>query len=274
MDSMCSCNLQPFGQSSPEQNQKLSNYSQFNLAAVSREQSADIEILTTEGDRVTLSIDSSFEAAYATYDSKARVNGACTEIQGRLDSVNVERQISIEVEGDLNDQEKKEIKKVMREIFKVMKKFLSGQSELPAGNAVKDIELNSLANVEAAFEVKKSTLVFNHTEAEYESSASIPLNATDTEVKPADGLIDRMLEKVETSEVGHHRFLKHFDHRPDRFADGYLAQAPDAWNMRKMVRRIMAAFFHELENIASGSQDSDHRLRRAHEGMVSETGTA
>jgi len=159
----------------------------------------------------------------------------------------------------------------MREIFKMMKKFLSGQSELPAGNAVKDIELNTLANVEAAFEVKKSTLVFNHTEAEYESSASIPLNATDTEVKPADGLIDRMLEKVETSEVGHHRFLKHFDHRPDRFADEYLAQAPDAWNMRKTVRRIMAAFFHELENIAAKSKDPDPLALPGSEIMNSES---
>jgi len=251
MNSLDTSNLLASGQSNLEQNQKLYNYSQFKLAAVSNEKSADITLVTKEGDKVTLSADTRFEAAYATYNRKARMNGADTESRGQLSAVNIEREITISVEGDLNDGEKKEIKKLMREIFKMMKNFLAGQGGTPNVSAMKDIELDTLATVEAKFEVSRNALEVNHTSAEYVTNASVPIGESDRDVGSMDRLIDRMSTAVRDSEAGHDRFLKYFEHRPSRASDEYLEQVPDARKMRKMVRRIMAGLFHQLENMSN-----------------------
>ena len=90
MDSMNFCNLQPFGQSTTGQNQQVYEYSRLNLDAVSREQSAEITFVTQEGDKVTLSADSSLKAAHITYDHQAQIKGTFTESMMRLNSVSVE----------------------------------------------------------------------------------------------------------------------------------------------------------------------------------------
>ncbi len=231
----------------------------------------DIMLVTKEGDKVTLSADSSFEAAYATYDNQARINGAYAESRGRLSSVNIEREIAISVEGDLNDEEKKEIKRVLSGIFKMMKNFFSGQSGNPTLSAVKDIDLVTLSNVEAKFEVTKSVLEVNHTSAKYVTNSSIPASESDRDIRPMDRLIDRMSKAVRDSKVGHDRFLKYFEHKPSRMSDKYMGQEPDARKMRKMVRRITAGLFHQLENMSNIVKDRYQLDHLAGEDTLSET---
>jgi hypothetical protein len=257
MDSMNFPNLQPFGQSNPEQNQQVYEYSRLNLAAVSREQSADITIVTKEGDTVTLSADSSIEAAYATYDKKAQLKGAYSESMGRLTSATVEREISISVEGDINDQEKKEIKQVMREIFKMMKDFLTGRLDDTAVSAVKDFELDTLANVEAKFEVKQVVLEVNHMSAEYMTDSRIPARESE-DPGPMKRLIGRMANALKDAKVEHDRFMKFFEHKPARLSDEYFKHAPDAWKMQKMVHRRFNGLFHQLENMTNSAEDRSH----------------
>ena len=63
MNAIFSGTLNSLDQFNPGQNQQLYESSHMNLAAVSREQSADIMFVTKEGDKVTLSADFTFEAA-------------------------------------------------------------------------------------------------------------------------------------------------------------------------------------------------------------------
>ena len=267
MDSTNMCNLQTFGQSTMGQNQQVYEYSRLNLTAVSREQSADIAFVTKEGDKVTLSADSSFEAAYATYDHKAQLKSTYTESMGQLSSLAVERDITISVEGDLNDQEKKEIKKVMREIFKMMNDFLAGRSDNPDISAAKNIDLDTLATVEAKFEVKKTVLEVNQTTAEVVTDSSIPARES-KDARPMKRLIDRMVDAVKDSKVEHDRFLKFFEHRPFRLSDAYMEQEPDARRMRKMVRRIMGELFHQLGNMPNIAGDIHHLEDLANENTI------
>jgi hypothetical protein len=233
----------------PEKDQKLSEYSQFKATAVNREQSADLTIVTKEGDRLTLSADSSFEAAHATYNRNAEVNGTDLESRVRLRALKVEREISITVEGDLNDEEKKEIKKVLREIFKMMKNVLTGHGAKPAVSDLKNIELDTLAAVEAKIEVRKSVLQATHVSAGSATKTSIPIGESARESDPLDTIIGRMADAVRDSKLERDKFLNYFDRNPSRMADEIIRQKPDAWKMRKMVQRIMAELFHQLENI-------------------------
>ena len=129
MNAINSDNLISLDQFNTEPKQQMYQASQVSLSAVSREQSADVALVTKEGDKVTLSVQSSFEAAYGTYDSQARMNGVDAATRGRFGSLNLEREITIRVEGDLNQAEKKEIKQVLRKIFKTVKNFLSGETD-------------------------------------------------------------------------------------------------------------------------------------------------
>ena len=271
MDSTNMCNLQTFGQSTMGQNQQVYEYSRLNLVSVSREQSVAIMFETKEGDQVTLSADSSIEAAYATYDSKAQIKGAHTESKGQLNSVTAERKFTINVEGDLSDQEKKEIKKLLGKIFKMMKNFLSGQIDSPGISTVKDIQLDTLANVEAKYEVKKSVLEVDHTSAEHETDLSTPVRESDGDSKPMARLIDRMVAALNHSRVEHDRFLKFFGHRPSRLSDEYIEQEPDAWKMRKLARMISTGLFHQLENILNIAKESSQSDNPANEDAIPET---
>ena len=248
MNSISPDNFSPLYQFNSEQEQRLAEYSRFKLAAVSSEQSADLTIVTKEGDRVTLSVDSSFEAAYATYNRKAQMDGVYTETRGQIRAVNAEREISITVEGDLNDAERKEIKRIMHEIFKMIKNFLSSPDEKPAVSDLKNIELDTLADVEAKIEVKKSVLQANHVSARTVTTSSIPKGESIDVPEPVDRLINRMSAAVKNSKIEHDKFLNFFDRDPSRMTDEYLNRDPGARHMRKMVRRIMATFFHQLGN--------------------------
>lgn len=249
MNSVSPGDLNSLYQFNPDQDPKLSAYSQFKVAAVSREQSADLTIVTKEGDKVTLSADSSFQAAYATYNSGAQINGIYTESRGILRAANVEREISISVEGDLNDEEKKEIDKVVREIFKMMKDFLSGRGDQFAVPDLKNIELETLANVEAKFEVQKTVLEASHLSARSETRTSNPGNDSVGESNPLDRLIGRLSESVKNSKLERDKFLNYFDRKPSTLTDEYLHRDPGARRMRKMVNRIFAGLFNQLENM-------------------------
>lgn len=260
MNSISLDTLNSLDQFNAGQKQQLFASSQVNLAAISREQSADISLVTKEGDKVTLAADSSFEAAYATYDRQARMNGAYTESRGRLSSVNFEREITIRVEGDLNSQEQKEIKKVLHIIFKMMKDYLSGKNGKPTGPVVKGIKLDTFANFEAKFEITQSALEFNHTSAEYVTNSSISKNGSDRErdARSMDRLIDRMSKAVKHSKIEQDRFLKYFEHEPSGMVDKYMELEPDGRKMRKMLRRIIAELFHELEKMKNIAKEYNH----------------
>jgi len=177
------------------------------------------------------------------------MNGTYTESRGQLSSISFAREITISIEGDLNAEEKKEIKKILGKIFKMMKNFLSGKHgklTVPAG---KDIKLDTLANVEAKFEVTKSALEVKHASAEYVTNSSIPASESDRGTRAMDRLIKRMSKAVKDSKVEHDRLLKYFEHSPSRMSAEYVKREPDAREMRKMLRKITAGLFNQLEKI-------------------------
>ena len=270
MDTMNFCNLQPFGQSNPGQNRQVYEYSRLNLAAFSREQSADITLVTQEGDRVTLSADASFEAAYATYNSQAQINGSDAESKGRLNTAAVAGEVAISVEGDLNEQEQKEIKQVLGDIFAMMKNFLSGRMDGAPATSLEDIELDSLATVEAKFEVRESILEVDRTSAAYATDSSIPAGESEGG-QPVAGLIRRMADALKDSKVRPDGFLQHFGHRSARLSDEYMAQAPEARRQRKMVNRIFAGLFQQLERMSNISKAYNHSNNPANEDAMRES---
>ena len=86
----------------------------------SESQSADLEIVTAEGDRVTLSYGASESVGYSSYENLARQGGGFQRSAGQSLSFSREQEFSLTVEGDLSESELADINNLLSEIDGVM----------------------------------------------------------------------------------------------------------------------------------------------------------
>ena len=184
--------------------------------------SKDITIETAEGDKVTLSYrnDTSFQAASydAFYQRNSLVNGENGDLmhqqtaQSHTDifSFSQESRFSLSIEGDLNQQERKDIREALEIIDKLMMDTLQGGDLLQgAQDAAKIIELESIAAVDADYryqglvtieEMTQVTSVSNYGDSgaleDSLSGLELPERSSPTEEQVQE-LIDRMAEFIE-----------------------------------------------------------------------------
>lgn len=95
------------------------------MAEIAGSRSLDPEPVTEEGDKVTLSIGAQASAAY---DSNSEVNSEDDFVYtrwGEYSGGQYEREERLTVEGDLNRQEHREIRKVIKTINRMMHNFVS-----------------------------------------------------------------------------------------------------------------------------------------------------
>jgi hypothetical protein len=110
------------------------------------QQSAALTIVTAEGDRVTISASHSLSIDAATYDSRGRMRGAEGSFYERTESSSM----SIQVEGNLSEEELEDIARVVRELAKVGRAFERGH-QAHAMRRLARADLDTLASIEAEF---------------------------------------------------------------------------------------------------------------------------
>jgi len=195
--------------------------------SVSESRSKDITIFTDEGDRVTISSNQQNRIQHLTYEglAKKRVSG---EYQGhtitkerlamfkgeRFESEN-SRSISILVEGDLNEQELKDIKKALKKIDKVMTDFLHGGDMVDAAGKSMEIgKLDTIAGLEANYRYAKSAILEQTSLKEkitYSNSRSpetSPLAKIENPLNHIKTLIEELTNIIKESEIEPSRFKK------------------------------------------------------------------
>jgi hypothetical protein len=96
---------------------------------ICEDRSADINILTSEGDKVTLCSDYHAEGTLLTYEHLAYSNSGGETESGQLLEFSEELDISLSVEGELNDQELADIQALLSDLGRMLKAFLTGKSE-------------------------------------------------------------------------------------------------------------------------------------------------
>jgi len=122
---------------------------------VSEDTSADINILTAEGDKVSLSSDYHSEATLLTYEHLAYSNSGYEAEQGELVDYSEERKIALSVEGALSDQEMADIQALLADLGEMLKSFLTGGGAEEGGVEETSADLSrysSLSGFEADFE--------------------------------------------------------------------------------------------------------------------------
>lgn len=263
MNSQCACTSLPSGQTTLEANNKFYNFSQINHASIASEQSTDITIMTEEGDKVTLSSDIQIDASLTTYNSKALTNTTYTESRGKLFSFDANRQINIAVEGDLNDQEKEEIEKVLKAISEMINDFLSGKNDQIVENTGDFADLTTISNVEAEFEIKKSVTLVNHSAAKYaaySANQEIPEPSKIRSNDSRDGagsvnrLTDRMLRRVKDSRVRPEKFFEHADRMFAKRSRAFMKHGPAGRRKMALNHKIMTEFFQKLKKLSTAAE--------------------
>ena len=94
--------------------------------SIESRRTTDIALVTSEGDRVTLSATSLFEATYEAYNSKGVMN---TGVTGETLTLTASSALAISVEGSLNEQELEDIERVVSTMREMASEFFAGEVE-------------------------------------------------------------------------------------------------------------------------------------------------
>lgn len=254
--------------------------SRLNWLSVSEEQQADVDIVTAEGDTVTLSSDYRAAVSLATYEHLARSDSGYRHLEAQMLDFQMEQEIGVTVEGDLNPQELADIKSLLSDLGAMFKEFLASGGQEPPGINEDFARLTSLKSVQAQFEYSASVGYLSVRsdemtlggpvaapslpEAEASVAAAVQRAAPAVGPTPAATLrpltaeaapiADRMAQKVRDSRVKPQKVLRLLKKFLKQFLKGLGAQgAGDAEKVRR-GESILEKFFDQVGKLPAESE--------------------
>ncbi len=129
------------------------NYVQGNYAKTN---SADITIVTDDGDRVTISSSNSLESSYTTYSGLLRSGSASLKAEGYEYASKLSSSLSLSITGDLDKEEYEDVLAAVKTIESLMEKSFTGSVDDLNKLAQEFVGLDSLSSLDAAIRVEES----------------------------------------------------------------------------------------------------------------------
>ncbi|MCU0590377.1 MAG: hypothetical protein MUC57_02765 [Desulfobacterales bacterium] len=263
--------------------------------SVSAEQSADITILTDEGDTVMLSSREYAEAELLTYEHFSATHLGYDREETQQVDFEAGSELALFVQGDLNDQEMADIQSLLSDLGAMLKAFLIGAGE-HGGSTEAAGELDRFETIsafKADFEYRVSARYLNLedeqltlqaageaepaalTESEPDAAATeVPSPATtpaavaagqadvpiEASIREADQTAARMAKRVHESGLSGHRRLKHLKKFMKNFLEQFLtSQTVDA----KQVQRGQNVIERFMDEIKTSGAAVEIRVSRA-----------
>ncbi|MFH0728486.1 MAG: hypothetical protein V2B19_19380 [Pseudomonadota bacterium] len=162
-------------------------------ARLTQSQSTDVVLYTQDGDKVTLSSSTQFQAKYASYESLAGAGSAMAWKKGESFEMSTGAQFSLTVEGNLNAREKADIQKALKTIDKIMTDLISGKSDQTIQRAENLGRLDTLQSLSAELHIQKE-VYYEHRET--------TMIATDASASESDPPVNQVIpEALETTEA-------------------------------------------------------------------------
>lgn len=198
--------------------------SQTQLATVSFSRSLDLNLVTEEGDKVTLSMDVQASALYldSTFVSTAD-DGDYRYSRSELAAGSSQYDVSLTIEGDLNEEEQREIRKVIKTLSKMMDQLAVGNVQPDVATANKLAGLDTIAGLDAHLSYERQVVVARQTEATAVYDRTGELTNTTSETKGHQ--FPRLPEKARADEMAN-EMARHFR----------KAKAPWAHKMKAVER--------------------------------------
>ena len=131
---------------------------QFNYTAgnYAKTENADITIITDDGDRVTISSDTSMESSYTSYSGLLRSGYSSLKAEGYEYQSRLRSNFSMSIVGDLDNEEYDDIISALKTIDSVMESVSSGNMVDLRSIAEKFGGLESLSGLTASIQVEES----------------------------------------------------------------------------------------------------------------------
>jgi hypothetical protein len=274
----CHCNNQP-GPFNAVQDNWAFQSSEISKTIIAGEQSTDIEIQTADGDKVTLSSDIKFESTAVTYDELGRTSSSYSRSQAQMVSASATSKLELTIEGTLDEQEKREIKEVLTNLFKMVKDYITGKADTEEiqnfGN------LTTISGVKADFDIHASITTAaqfstNHVARTAVADKPIILEA-ETANRPAvskrvDKLTDRMIKAVKDSDIEPSRILERLNRRLSKSSRKSRNKGPAHWRKMQLRQAIMEDFVRKLQELSAKNEVKIKNTDQDAENKVSNPG--
>jgi hypothetical protein len=136
---------------------------QVSGVAISNDFSGRLSVTTAEGDTITLSADLESDFRAVSYKAHAAGNGTTVDVEAKYAEFSLKQEFGVTIEGDLNEQEVKDLAKLFRKVANIFKKYLSGQDDEALAKTAKLAErfgkLSSLSGLDLSVDVERSVTV-------------------------------------------------------------------------------------------------------------------
>lgn len=256
MTTIAQSSLPSIGSSLLEQGYSFAGLRALTEAGAERQSSAELSIVTTEGDRVTLSANSGSLATYERYDSRGRLEDGETTRSGQFREFSSQNEFRITVEGDLNEAELADIRRILEVQGELFSSFLKGEISDEVSEVLDLDKLGTIAKVDATLDISQRVDVFQRVEV---SGSGKEISNDEHQhgernglitFKGVDKLIDKLLKTVE------------------KYAD-------DPGKLARKLPKLISKFFRKISNEhGEGSQKQrlgqviSSRIQEALGGLV------
>ncbi len=131
--------------------------------AVSNEFSGNLTVTTAEGDKVTFTANLEEQFRALTYQAQAEQDGVALDVRATTVDYSLSRKLGLTIEGDLNEQEVKDLTKLFRKVVNIFKKYIGGEDEAALAKTAKLADrfskLSSLSSLDLSVDVERSVTV-------------------------------------------------------------------------------------------------------------------
>ena len=270
----CGC-YNPPDQFSPARGNWASQSTQIEKTVISAEQSTDIKIQTADGDIVTLSSDIKLESSAFTYEELGRTNASYSRSRGQVVSVNANSKIELTVEGTLDEQEKREIKEVLENLFKMVKDFITGNPDPEETHNFAN--LTTISKVNAEFDINVSIATASRFSAKQVAQTPVEQKPAIQEVETAklpavservDKLTDRMIAFVKDSDIEPSKILERLNRRLSRLSNKFTNARWAGGHKLWLRQEILEDFARKLKELSAENEAEINNKEKADAQMA------
>lgn len=193
------------------------------LAAISTTKSMDVNIVTAEGDKVTISLEAKAASLYGSFQKADMDADGFSYQKSTLSASLYHREMTFTVEGDLNAAERRDIRKALKSLDHMMNKYVNGHLKPALATARKLQQLDTIAGLEANMSYERQILVARQTKvtavsepAAAPAARTVPASASEDSpvlqmTETADAVGDAMAKEVKSLQTPADRMMAFFD---------------------------------------------------------------
>lgn len=126
----------------------------------SERQDVELSITTKDGDTVTLSLASNYNSIYQDDKQYGKGEG----VESTMYSASSQRQFNMTVEGDLDENERREIDNVIKTVDQMMNNFVNGRLKPMMAQAGKLSNMDTIGELSLKMNYTRQTVISEHTQ--------------------------------------------------------------------------------------------------------------